>query len=168
MGDFLEWIRDNGWQSWLVLAAVLGGLEMVGLDLWLVMLAGGALAGAVVAAFGAPFLLQLGLAIVTALALMGLVRPNVVRRIHRTPTLRIGHHNLIGQRATVLTELGGETPGRIKVAGQEWTSRPYDEDDRIEVGAKVDVVEIKGATAYVLRVYTPELGLDPDSDRGEG
>ncbi len=168
MGDFSEWIREYGWQSWLVLAAVLGGLEMLGLDLWLVMLAGGALAGAVVAAFGAPFLLQLGLAILTSVALLGLVRPSVIRRIHTAPTLRIGHHNLIGQRAVVLDDLGGHTPGRIKVGGQEWTARPYDEDDRIASGSQVDVVEIKGATAYVLRVYTPEPGTGLGTAGDEG
>ena len=32
---------------------------------------------------------------------------------------------------------------------RDWTAEPYDEADRIEAGEVVDVVQIKGATAYV-------------------
>ena len=35
----MDWLRDHGWESWLVLAVVLGGLEMLGLELFLIMLA---------------------------------------------------------------------------------------------------------------------------------
>lgn len=156
MEGFTEWLGEHAWQSWTVLAVGLGALEMLGLDLFLIMLAGGALAGGLGAALGAPFLLQLGMAIVTSVALLGLVRPSVVKRLHTTPRLRIGHDNLIGQRAVVLREVtggSGGTPGRVKVAGEEWTAVAYDEDDRIDEGAIVDVVMIKGATAYVLRTH---------------
>lgn len=155
--ELTDWLGENAWAGWVALAAVLGGLELVGLDLWLVMLAGGALAGGVAAGLSAPFLLQLGAAIVVSLALMGLVRPNVVKRIHTAPTLKTGHHNLIGRRAHVLVAMAGQGPGRIKVDGQEWSALPYDEDDHIDEGSSVDVVMIKGATAYVLRTHT----LDP-------
>ena len=53
----------------------------------------------------------------------------------------------------MLRELAYGTPGRVKIGGEEWTAEPYDEDDRIEIGELVDVVQIKGATAYVLRVH---------------
>ena len=79
-----------------------------------------------------------------------------VRRLHSGPTLRTGAEALIGKRATVLRELAHNTPGRVKIGGEEWTAAPYDEDDRIEVGELVDVVQIKGATAYVLRVHKLE------------
>jgi len=154
--DLTEWLGENAWAGWVAAAAVLAGLEMVGTDLWLVMLAGGALGGAVAAGLGAPFLLQLGLFTVTSVALMALVRPSVVKRIHTTPTLRIGHHNLIGRRAVVVVAIAGDGPGRVKVDGQEWSAVSYDEDDRMEVGTHVDVVDIQGATAYVLRTHSLE------------
>ena len=87
------------------------------------------------------------------MALLGLVRPSVVRRLHSGPTLKVGADALIGKRATVLRELTHGTPGRVKIGGDEWTAVPYDEDDRIEAGEVVDVVQIKGATAYVLRAH---------------
>jgi membrane protein implicated in regulation of membrane protease activity len=149
----MEWLRDHAWESWLALAVVLGVLELVSLDLFLVMLAGGALVGAVTALVGGPLPLQVVLAMITAVGLLGVIRPGVVRRLHGGPTLKTGAEALIGQRATVLRELTHSVPGRVKIGGEEWTAAPYDEDDSIEAGEVVDVVQIKGATAYVLRVH---------------
>ena len=138
------------------MAVALGALELVSLDLILVMLAGGALVGLLTALLGGPVVLQILLALVSAVALLGAIRPSVVRRLHCGPDLRIGAEALIGKRATVLRELAHGTPGRVKIGGEEWTAEPYDEDDRIEAGEVVDVVQIKGATAYVLRVHRLE------------
>jgi membrane protein implicated in regulation of membrane protease activity len=151
----MDWLRDNAWQGWMLLAVVLGALEMLGLDLFLVMLAGGALVGGLTALADGPFGLQVALALLTSVALLGLVRPSIIGRLHSGPQLRTGHQGLIGHRATVLRELSTSAPGRVKVEGEEWTALPYDEDDQIEAGTLVDVVMIKGATAYVLRSHPP-------------
>jgi membrane protein implicated in regulation of membrane protease activity len=152
----MDWLNDHLWAGWLTLAVALGVLELVSLDLFLIMLAGGAMIGAIVAILGGPAALQIVLALISAVGLLAVIRPSVVRRLHSGPTLRTGAEALIGKRATVLRELVHGTPGRVKIGGEEWTAEPYDEDDRIEAGAVVDVVQIKGATAYVLRVHRLE------------
>jgi membrane protein implicated in regulation of membrane protease activity len=149
----MDWLGDQAWASWLGLAVLLGALELVSLDLFLAMLAGGALVGAATALLGGPLPLQVVLALVSAIGLLGVIRPGVVRRLHTGPDLKTGPDALIGKHATVLRELAHGTPGRVKIGGEEWTAEPYDEDDRIEVGELVDVVQIKGATAYVLRAH---------------
>ena len=149
----MDWLRDHMWEAWLGLAVLFGVLELISMDLFLVMLAGGALVGAVTALLGGPPGLQIVLALVSSVALLGVIRPPVVRRLHAGPDLKTGADALIGKRATVLRELAYGTPGRVKIGGEEWTAEPYDEDDRIEPGELVDVVQIKGATAYVLRVH---------------
>jgi membrane protein implicated in regulation of membrane protease activity len=149
----MDWLGEQAWASWLGLAVVFGALELVSLDLFLVMLAGGALVGAVTALLGGPVALQVVLALVSAVSLLGVIRPGVIRRLHSGPDLKTGAEALIGKRATVLRELAHGTPGRVKIGGEEWTAEPYDEDDRIEAGEVVDVVQIKGATAYVLRAH---------------
>ncbi len=149
----MDWLNDNLWAGWLGLSVVLGSLELLSLDLFLAMLAGGALVGAVTALLGGPLALQIILALVTSVALLGFLRPSVVQRLHSGPSLKVGAEALIGKRATVLRELTHGTPGRVKIGGDEWTAVPYDEDDRIEAGEVVDVVQIKGATAYVLRAH---------------
>ncbi len=149
----MDWVTEHLWASWFALAVVLGVLELVSLDLFLVMLAGGAVVGGITELVGGPVLLQVVLAMITAVGLLGVIRPSVVRRLHGGQDLKIGAEALIGKRATVQRELVHGIPGRVKIDGEEWTAEPYDEDDRIEVGALVDVVQIKGATAYVLRVH---------------
>ncbi len=149
----MDWLRAHMVETWMALAVVLGALELLSLDLFLAMLAGGAVIGMLTALLHGPVSLQIGLALITAVGLLGVIRPNVVRRLHSGPDLRTGADALIGKRATVLRELAYGTPGRVKIGGEEWTAEPYDEDDRIEAGAVVDVVQIKGATAYVLRAH---------------
>jgi membrane protein implicated in regulation of membrane protease activity len=149
----MDWLTDHLWAGWLALAVLFGVLELVSMDLFLVMLAGGAVVGAVTALLGGPLPLQIVLAMISAVGLLGLIRPNVVRRLHSGPDLKTGADALIGKRATVLRELTHSQPGRVKIGGEEWTAAPYDEDDRIEAGEVVDVVQIKGATAYVLRTH---------------
>ena len=58
-----------------------------------------------------------------------------------------------GHRAIVLETVSHHAPGRVKIGGEVWTAKPYDEDDQIETGETVDAVSIKGATAYVLRTH---------------
>jgi membrane protein implicated in regulation of membrane protease activity len=149
----MDWFRDHLWETWLLIAVALGVLELLSTDLILIMLAGGALVGMIVALFGVPVAVQIVLALATAVGLLALVRPGVVHRLHSGPTLRTGAEALIGQRGHVLEPLSHVTPGRVKIGGEVWTAKPYDEDDQIEAGATVDVVSIKGATAYVLRTH---------------
>ena len=152
----MDWLGEHLWESWLALAVVFGVLELLSLDLFLVMLAGGALVGSVAAMLQSPVPVQVVLALITAVGLLGVIRPGVVRRLHAGPDLKTGAEALIGKRATVLRELAHNAPGRVKIGGEEWTAQPYDEDDRIEPGTVVDIVQIKGATAYVLRAHRLE------------
>ena len=55
-------------------------------------------------------------------------------------------------RAPVLERIANdEGVGCVKIDGEVWTARAYDEDGVIEVGPAVEVVEIRGATALVMR-----------------
>ena len=148
----MDWLANHAWEAWLIAAVVLGCLELVSLDMIFIMLAGGALVGTVTALFGVPGIIQVVLALITAVGLLALIRPGVVRSLHAGPDLRTGTQALIGSRAEVLKELSGHHPGRVKIGGEEWSALPYDEDESIPAGEVVDIVQIKGATAYVLRV----------------
>jgi membrane protein implicated in regulation of membrane protease activity len=152
----MDWLADHMWVGWLTAAVGLAALELVSLDLFLIMLAGGALVGTITALAGGPVALQVVLALISSVALLSVIRPNVVRRLHSGPDLKTGADALIGKRATVLREMSHHAPGRVKIGGEEWTAAPYDEDDSIEAGEVVDVVQIKGATAYVLRTHRLE------------
>lgn len=55
---------------------------------------------------------------------------------------------LIGKPAYALTDVT-ELDGRVRIGGEEWTARAYDETLVIPAGTIVDVMEIRGSTALV-------------------
>jgi membrane protein implicated in regulation of membrane protease activity len=151
----MDWLRDFDWALWLGAALLLGVAELASLDLVLLMLAVGCLAGAMVAAVpDLPFVLQALAAAAASTAMLVLVRPSVVHRLHGGPTLVQGHAALVGQEGFAVSEVDARG-GQVKLAGEVWTARPYDDTAVIPTGARVQVFEIRGATAYVHEV--PEL-----------
>ena len=145
----MDWLGDNLWSVWLSAAVLLGVVELMTLDLIMIMLAVGAVAGLVLALAGVPFALQALAASATAIAMIALVRPSMAKRLHNGPTLTQGHDKLLGQRATVTQAISGLQVGRISIAGEVWTAAPYDESLSIAEGESVEVLQIRGATAYV-------------------
>jgi membrane protein implicated in regulation of membrane protease activity len=145
----VEWLGDHLWAAWLVLAVALGVAEMVSLDLILIMVAVGAVVGALAAIASFPVILQILLAAGASTAMLALVRPNLVKKLHQGPDLVSGMNKLVGQQAVVTEELSAHHPGRVKLAGEIWSACPYDESLTIAPGATVEVFAIRGATAYV-------------------
>lgn len=142
------------WAFWLALAIGLGALELISLDLILLMLAAGAIVGMFAALAQLPELVQVLAAVAASVAALGFVRPSVVGRLRAGPTLVLGHDKLVGRQGLVIEQVSTQG-GRVRIDGEVWSARPYDEDLVIEPGAKVDVFVIKGATALVHQV--PEL-----------
>jgi membrane protein implicated in regulation of membrane protease activity len=136
------------WVVWLIAAAVLGVAELMTTTLAFGLVAVGAVAAAVTSAAGGGAAVQLGVFVVVSLAGIVLIRPMALRRLRRRPALRTGTAALVGQTGLVLDEV---TPhaGRIRIGGEEWSARPYDDASVIRAGSTVDVLLIKGATALV-------------------
>ena len=139
----------ESWIVWLIVAAVLGVAELLTATLAFGLIAVAALVAAVVGAFHLSFALQLVAFAVAAGAGLVFVRPIALRHIKQPPQLRTGTAALVGRTAVVLEEVTDHS-GRIRIDGEEWSSRAYvDDSPAIPVGAKVDVMQIKGATALV-------------------
>jgi len=138
----------DAWVLWLILAALLAVGEIATLGFFLAPFAGGALVAALVSAIGAGSALPWVTFVVVSVLLLGLLRP-VARSHGRTPPrIRTGTAALVGRTAVVLERVGGDA-GCVRLDGEVWTARPYDEDEVIEPGTRVHVLEIKGATALV-------------------
>jgi membrane protein implicated in regulation of membrane protease activity len=136
------------WVVWLVVAALLAAGEVLTLGLVVGLVALAAVAAALAALAGGGVLLQLVAFGVASLALLGLVRPIARRHLQTPRALRTGTAALVGARALVVerVDLHG---GRVKIGGEVWSARAYDETQVIEPGATVDVMKIEGATALV-------------------
>jgi membrane protein implicated in regulation of membrane protease activity len=136
------------WVVWLIAAAVLAVAELLTTTLALVLVAVGALAAAAVSAVGADAGIQVLAFVVVSLAGITLIRPLGLKRLARHPNLRTGTAALVGMTGLVLDDVGPHG-GRIRIGGEEWSARPYDEMSVIPSGSTVDILQIKGATALV-------------------
>ncbi|AKZ54042.1 putative integral membrane protein [Streptomyces ambofaciens ATCC 23877] len=136
------------WLIWLIVAAVLIVAEIFTLTAALGMLGAAALitSGAAAAGLAGP----LQFAVFTAVATVTLlfVRPVALRHLLQPQTERFGVDALVGRAAYVVSEVTGRE-GRVRIGGEEWTARSYDETLVIPPGATVDVMEISGSTALV-------------------
>jgi len=135
---------------WFIAAAALGIAEIFTLDLTLLMLAGGAIAGGIVVLLGGNVVLASVVAIVVSAALLGVLRPYLLRSL-RARGANLPETNvaaLIGAKAHTLDTVSARS-GRIKLRGEVWTARC--EEDAAEIPEGVDVVvrRIDGATAVV-------------------
>jgi membrane protein implicated in regulation of membrane protease activity len=140
------------WILWLVAAAIFGVGEMHQGGLYLLPFAVGAAIAATVSLLGVGALLSAVLFIATSVVVVGALRPVARRHRRLPPAIRTGAAALVGRRATVLERIANdEGVGCVRIEGGEvWTARSYAEDEVIEAGERVEVVEIRGATALVM------------------
>ncbi len=136
------------WAWWLVIAAALAGGEILTLGFFLGPIAIAALLATLVAVVGGSVGLQIGAFVAGSIASLAIVRPIARRHMRTPPQIRTGTAALIGERAVVL-ETVDQDGGRVKLAGEVWTARAWDDDEVYEPGARVEVMKIEGATAVV-------------------
>ncbi|WP_217140050.1 NfeD family protein [Streptomyces sp. AC627_RSS907] len=136
------------WLIWLIIAAILFMAEIFTLTAALGMLGAAALitAGTAAAGIAPPFQFLVFTVVATVTVLF--VRPIALRHVLKPQTERFGVDALVGQAAYVVSEVTGRE-GRVRIGGEEWTARSYDETLVIPRGTTVDVMEISGSTALV-------------------
>jgi membrane protein implicated in regulation of membrane protease activity len=137
------------WAWWLVIAAVLAGGEILTLGFFLGPIAIAALLATLVAVAGASVPLQIGTFVAGSIASLAIVRPIARRHMHTPPSIRTGTAALIGSKAVVLEQVDVDS-GKVKIGGEVWSARAFDDDDVIEPGTRVEVMRIDGATALVV------------------
>jgi membrane protein implicated in regulation of membrane protease activity len=140
----------DAWIIWLIAGVFAGVGEILTAGFFLAPFAVGAFGAMLVALVGGGGAIQLIVFAVLTLACFGLVRPIAKRHMYTPPQIRTGAAALVGRNAIVLDRIANdEGVGSVRLDGEVWTARSYDEDHVIPAGTKVQVVEIRGATAIV-------------------
>jgi membrane protein implicated in regulation of membrane protease activity len=139
------------WVIWVIAACAFAAGEMhLNTGFWLAPFAMGAGVAAVAAVAGAGTIVALLCFLAVALTALAVVRPIAASHMKVPPRLRTGTAALVGKQAIVLERIANdEGMGTVRIEGEVWTARSYNDDEVIERGTKVDVVDIKGATALV-------------------
>ncbi|HWM09866.1 MAG TPA: NfeD family protein [Solirubrobacteraceae bacterium] len=140
----------DAWVIWLIVAVVFGVGEIATLGFFLAPFAGGALVAALVSGAGGGDVLSWVAFLVVSITLLAALRPVALKHMKQAPRLRTGTAALVGRTGMVVERISNDDGvGCIKIDGEVWTARAFDEDQVIEAGKRVQVLEIKGATALV-------------------
>jgi membrane protein implicated in regulation of membrane protease activity len=136
------------WVWWMIAAGVLAVGEIATLGFFLGPIAVAATLTAIVALIGAPLAVQWVVFIAASLGSVLVLRPIARRHLRTPPSIRTGTAALVGGRALVVERVDANG-GQVKIGGETWSARAYDEDEAFEPGARVEVMKIEGATALV-------------------
>lgn len=136
------------WLIWLVLAAALGAIEIVTLAFAAGLMAVAALTAAIVAGAGGGLEAQAIAFALASLASLAVVVPLAHRRNAAQAGYRSGADALVDRAAVVVTEVDAQS-GTVRIGGEVWSARAYDETLVLPVGTRVSVFQIDGATALV-------------------
>ena len=138
----------DAWVIWLIVAVLFAVGEIATLGFFLAPFAGGALVAAIVSGAGGGDVASWIGFLAVSLVLLAALRPVAVRHMRQAPRLRTGTAALVGRTGTVVERVAHDE-GCVRIDGEIWTARPFDEDQVIEAGTRVQVLEIRGATALV-------------------
>ena len=139
-------VRD--WVIWMIAAGVLAVGEVATVTFILGPVALAAVLAAVVALIGPGVEYQVLAFAVGSIASLLLIRPIARKHLRMPHHVRTGTAALVGTKATVLERVDGQG-GTVKLAGEVWSARAYNDNEVLEPGAQVTVLEIRGATALV-------------------
>ena len=140
------------WIVWLIIAGGFAAGEMhLATGFYLAPFALGAALATVVSVLGVGALLSAIVFVLSSAIVFGALRPVAERHRRLPPPIRTGAAALVGKPAVVLERIANdEGVGCVRIDGEVWTARSYDEDEVIDAGERVEVVEIRGATALVM------------------
>jgi membrane protein implicated in regulation of membrane protease activity len=133
---------------WLIVGVALIAAEVLSGAFVLVMLGAAGLAAAASAALGAGLAINAVVFVLVAAGGIMLARPALMRRMHAAEHVKTNVDALVGGKALVLSTVDAHS-GRVKIGGDVWSARAYDETEVLEPGRSVTVMSISGATALV-------------------
>ena len=140
----------DAWLIWLIAGVFAAVGEILTAGFFLAPFAVGAFGAMLADLAGGGGVVQFVVFAALTLGCFGLVRPIAKRHMYTPPAIRTGTAALVGRTGIVLERIANdEGVGSVRIDGEVWTARSYDDRTVIDAGTRVDVVEISGATALV-------------------
>jgi membrane protein implicated in regulation of membrane protease activity len=133
---------------WLIGGIALIAAEILSGDFFLLMVGVGALFGAGVDFVSGNTIAATVVFAVVSIGLVTFARPWLKRRMHGD-LIHTNADALIGRKAVAVSAID-QNGGQVKLDGDVWSARAFDDKNEISPGDEVTIVEIAGATAVVL------------------
>lgn len=133
---------------WLIGGIAFIAAEVLSGDFFLLMVGVGALFGAAADWIFDNTIIAAVVFAVVSIGLVTFARPWLKRRLHGD-LVQTNADALIGRKAVALSMVD-QNGGQVRLDGDVWSARAFDDKREISPGASVTIVEISGATAVVL------------------
>ncbi len=151
----IDYLIQNLWQTWIVLAVVCLILELTAGDLFIICFSFGAVAAAIFAAFGLNIYYQLAAFSICTLICVFWVRPIAKRYFHKNEENRVSNADaLIGRKGKVVEPVIADGYGRVQIDGDIWKAVTEGKED-IPVGATVTVIS-RSSTIITVQLLNHE------------
>lgn len=138
----IDYFASHLWQAWGILCLVGLILEVSSGDFFIMCFAIGALVSAVSAGLGLSLVGQIIVFALVSVLCLFLVRPVVLRYLHRPDRDRPSNADaLIGREGCVSKTIEANGFGRVAIDGDDWKARAVG-DAAIAAGERVRVVEM--------------------------
>ncbi len=148
----IEYLTSNLWLIWIIISILCLILELSSGDFFILCFAIGSAVAAIVAGCGLSLTWQIIIfAVVSALSLL-LVRPALIRKLHKPSKERLSNAEaMIGREGRVTEEIEANGYGRVAIDGDDWKARSR-EGIAIAKGARVRVVKMDSIILTVVPV----------------
>lgn len=147
----IEYISQNLWQFWAVVAVICLILELTSGDFFIMCFAIGGAAAAIVSPFS-NFYVQLAVFAVVSLVCIFTVRPVALKWFHKNDPDRVSNADaLLGREGFVKESIEAGGFGRVAIDGDVWKAKTPD-GSAVEVGGKVKVVNRESTIITVVTI----------------
>lgn len=126
----IEFLSQNLWQMWTIVAIICLILELSSGDLFIICFSFGSVFAAVLAALGLNIYYQLGAFSIFSLICLFWVRPIAKRYLHKNESNRLSNADaLIGRKGRVVETIFRGGYGRVQIDGDIWKAVSTEEND---------------------------------------
>ena len=133
---------------WLAITAAALVIEFITSEMVSVWFVGGGIVAMLLAGIGLEWYFHVPAFIVISFASMLCFRSLVMKKLNKKAE-RTNAETVIGKELVLLTGIGFNKAGSVKINGVEWTAVAEDENEEIPAGAKVIVEKLEGNKYFV-------------------
>lgn len=145
----IDFFLTNLWALWACISVLCLVLELTSGDCFLLCIAIGSAATALVALAGGSFYVQLVVVSIVSLFCLIAIRPKLLKKLHSGEDKRVSNADaLVNQTGTVTQTIPANGFGRVSAGGDDWKAKSAD-GMTIECGQRVKVTHIESIVVTV-------------------
>lgn len=138
------------WQFWIIASGIFFVAEIFTAGFLIFWLGVAALIAMIVSFITSNLVIQTAVFVICSIILLFATRPFVNKFVH-TDSVKTNAFSIIGKKALVIQDINStQGTGQIKINGEIWSAESQNEQI-IPKGSEVEIVEITGVKAVVLR-----------------